>query len=126
MSRQEMAELLPGNFNPTAKLNRLLRESGPQEVPDCTFTDSRGEAALRELFGEREQLLAIRNLGQACRHCTLRANGFNRVLPRLEDAIAVVPVPKDPPGVQWSFASSRGWRLRPASRGGGPTSASGS
>ena len=119
MPKQGVAELQLEIFNLTAKLNDLLKESEPQEVPDYTFTDSRGEVTLRELFGEREQLLAIHNMGQACRYCTLWADGFNGVLPHLEDAMAVVLLSKDPPGVQGNFASSRGWRFRLASHGGG-------
>ena len=119
MPKQGLAELQLEIFNLTAKLNDLLKESEPQEVPDYTFTDSRGEVTLRQLFGDRKQLLAIHNMGQACRYCTLWADGFNGVLPHLEDAMAVVLLSKDSPELQRNFAGSRGWRFRLASHGGG-------
>ena len=119
MSKQGIAELRFEIFNLTAKLNDLLKESEPQEVTNYTFTDLRGEVTLHELFGNREQLLAIHNMGQACRYCTLWADGFNGVLPHIEDAMAVVLLSKDPPEVQRNFASSRNWRFRLASHGGG-------
>lgn len=58
-------------------------------------------------------------MGQACRFCTLWADGFNGFLPHLESAMAVVLVSKDEPRLQQSFANSRGWRFRLASHGGG-------
>jgi predicted dithiol-disulfide oxidoreductase (DUF899 family) len=58
-------------------------------------------------------------MGQACRYCTLWADGFNGLLPHLESAISVVLVSKDTPEVQRKFANSRGWRFRLASHGGG-------
>ena len=119
MSDQGIAELQLEIFNLTAKLNGLLKESEPQEVANYTFTDLRGEVTLRQLFGDREQLLAIHNMGQACRYCTLWADGFNGVLPHLEDAMAVVLLSKDPPEVQRNFANSRSWGFRLASHGGG-------
>lgn len=119
MSNQGIAELQLEIFNLTAKLNELLKDSEPREVANYTFTDLRGEVTLRQLFGDREQLLVIHNMGQACRYCTLWADGFNGVLPHLENAMAVVLLSKDPPEVQRNFASSRNWRFRLASHGGG-------
>ena len=119
MSNQGIAELQLEIFNLTAKLNDLLKDSEPREVVNYRFTDLRGEVTLRQLFGDREQLLAIHNMGQACRYCTLWADGFNGVLPHLEDAMAVVLLSKDPPEVQRNFANSRNWRFRLASHGGG-------
>ena len=48
MFKQGIAELQLEIFNLTAKLNGLLRESEPQEVPDHTFTNPRGEVPLRK------------------------------------------------------------------------------
>ena len=119
MSEQGIAELQLEIFNLTGKLNDLLKDSEPQEVANYTFTDLLGEVTLRQLFGDREQLLAIHNMGQACRYCTLWGDGFNGVLPHLEDAMAVVLLSKDPPEVQRKFANSRNWGFRLASHGGG-------
>ena len=99
---------------------RELRKASPAvAVPDYSFATTDGETTLRALFGERDKLLVIHNMGQGCRYCTLWADGFNGLLPHLEDALAVVLVSKDPPDVQRAFAGSRGWRFRMASHGGG-------
>ena len=74
---------------------------------------------LLELFGGKDKLLAIHNMGQGCRYCTLWADGFNGLLPHLESALSVVLLSKDPPEVQRRFANARGWRFRLASHGGG-------
>ncbi len=103
----------------TAELTALRRASPGSPVPDYTFQTQDGETTLRELFGDRDQLLAIHNMGQGCRYCTLWADGFNGLLPHLESALAVVLVSKDLPEVQRRFANSRGWRFRLASHGGG-------
>ena len=103
----------------TAELAALRRASPGAPVPDYTFRTQDGEATLRDLFGDRDQLLAIHNMGQGCRYCTLWADGFNGLLPHLEAAVAVVLLSKDPPEVQRTFANARGWRFRLASHGGG-------
>ena len=58
-------------------------------------------------------------MGQACRYCTLWADGFNGFVPHLESTMAVALVSKDSPQRQREFANSRGWRFRLASHGGG-------
>ena len=103
----------------TAELNAMRKDRAAEPVPDYTFKTTTGETTLRTLFGQRDELLVIHNMGQGCRYCTVWADGFNGLLPHLEDAMAVVLVSKDPPDVQCRFASSRGWRFRMASHGGG-------
>lgn len=85
-----------------------------------TFDTLGGKTSLSELFGDHDQLLVIHNMGQACRYCTLWADGVNGLLPHLEDALSVVFVSKDPPAVQRRLANSRGWRFRQVSHAGGP------
>ena len=81
----------------TAELNALRKDRAAEPVPDYTFKTTTGETTLRTLFGQRDKLLVIHNMGQGCRYCTVWADGFNGLLPHLEDAMAVVLVSKDPP-----------------------------
>ena len=108
----EIAEL-------TAKLNAARRAASGREVPDYAFRTLDGEVRLRGLFAGHDRLLAIHNMGQGCRYCTLWADGINGFLPHLESAMAVVLVSKDDPETQRRFANARGWRFRLASHGGG-------
>ena len=116
----EIAELEKRIGDLINKLGTLRKASVGQPVPNYTFATTDGQTTLRDLFGPRSKLLVIHNMGQGCRFCTLWADGFNGLLPHLEDALAVVLVSKDPPPVQRTFANSRGWRFRMASHGGEP------
>ena len=102
-----------------AELNALQKENPATPVPNYTFKTMAGETTLLDLFGDSERLLAIHNMGQGCRYCTLWADGFNGLLPHLENALAVVLLSKDPPETQRRFANARGWRFQLASHGGG-------
>ncbi len=103
----------------TEQLNAMRRAAAGAPIPDYPFQTLEGERRLSELFGGRDKLLAIHNMGQGCRYCTLWADGINGFLPHLESALGVVLLSKDPPATQRRFANSRGWRFRLASHGGG-------
>jgi predicted dithiol-disulfide oxidoreductase (DUF899 family) len=102
----------------TNKLNLLKKDVRGREVGNYTFATQGGTTTLLDLFGPHDKLLMIHNMGQACRYCTLWADGFNGLLPHLESAMSVVLVSKDDPETQRRFANSRGWRFRLASHGG--------
>lgn len=119
MSNHEIADLERQIANLTARLNRLRRDAVRQPVPDYRLATLSGEATLLELFGDKERLLAIHNMGQGCRYCTLWADGFNGLLAHLESVMSVVLLSRDPPRLQRDFANSRNWRFRLASHGGG-------
>ncbi|MBX2804140.1 MAG: DUF899 family protein [Myxococcales bacterium] len=107
-------------FELTAKLNELRAAAEPEPVGDYRFSTLSGAVQLRDLFAGKDRLLVVHNMGQACRYCTLWADGFNGLLPHLESAMAVVVASGDPPEVQRRFASSRGWRFRMVSHEGTP------
>jgi len=102
-----------------ARLNELRAKSEGRKVEDYVFRTLEGEVRLSELFAGQDKLLVIHNMGQACRYCTLWADGFNGLLPHLESAMSVVLASKDDPGTQRDFARSRGWAFRLVSHGGG-------
>lgn len=119
MSDSKIAELEQEIFKLTGKLNELRREAASEPVPDYRFATLSGEVSLLDLFAGKQQLLAIHNMGHGCRYCTLWADGFNGLLAHLETAMSVVLLSRDPPQLQRDFASSRNWRFRLASHGGG-------
>lgn len=106
-------------YEKAQKLAELRRAETPQPVADYALKTLDGETTLSALFGGRDRLLVIHNMGQGCRYCTLWADGLNGVLDHLEDAMAVALVSKDPPETQRRIALDRGWRFRTASHGGG-------
>ena len=66
---------------------------------------------LSELFGDKDTLFVIHNMGTTCRYCTLWADGFNGVLPHLQSRAAFVVSSPDEPARQQQFANSRGWKF---------------
>jgi predicted dithiol-disulfide oxidoreductase (DUF899 family) len=115
----EIQKLEQEVYSLSQRLEQLRRDSPLAEVKNYTFKTETGDVTLRELFGEKEILFAIHNMGQGCRYCTLWADGLNGFLPHLEEKFAVALLSKDAPELQRRFANSRGWRYRMASHGGG-------
>ena len=90
MSNREIEKLEREIASLTARLNRLRNDAAPRPVPDYRFATLSGEFMLLDLFGGKQRLLAIHNMGQGCRYCTLWADGFNGMLAHLESAMSVV------------------------------------
>src|SRR5437773_5644616 len=100
------------------KMRALQQQVEPEEVENYRFATSDGPVRLSELFGDKEYLFVIHNMGEGCPACTMWADGFNGVLPHLENRAAfVVSSPDDPPA-QRAFAAERGWRFRMVSHQG--------
>lgn len=106
-------------YEMTLELNELRKQAVAHEVPNYDFQTQAGPTTLLDLFAGQTKLLMIHNMGQSCRYCTLWGDGFNGLVDHLESAMSVVMVSKDEPELQRQFASSRGWRFRLASHGGG-------
>ena len=119
MTAQRISELQQQIFELTGELGTLLKQSPGAAVPNYSFATGEGEISLKQLFADKDTLLAIHNMGQGCRYCTLWADGFNGFLTHLESSMSVVLLSKDSPEVQRRFANSRGWRFRLASHSGG-------
>ena len=81
-------------------------------MTDYAFTRSTGEtAAWQDLFGTKDDLIVIHNMGRGCSYCTLWADGFNGVYPHLANRAAFVVASPDKPEAQSQFATARGWRF---------------
>ena len=106
-------------YEKALKLAELRQAEPARPVGNYAFQTINGETSLLDLFGDRNRLLAIHNMGQACRYCTLWADGINGILDHLEDAFAVVLLSKDAPEIQRRMALNRGWKFRMASHAGG-------
>jgi predicted dithiol-disulfide oxidoreductase (DUF899 family) len=102
--RQEIAAL-------REKIRAAQAEIEPQAVQDYVFSSLGGPRRLSELFGAKEDLILIHNMGRKCPACTLWADGFNGVYPHLADRAAFVVTSPDSPAVQQDFAAARGWRF---------------
>lgn len=95
------------------ELKKLRAELPAQEVEDYVFEDWNGvEVKLSELFGGKDELILVSNMGKSCRYCTLWADNYNGIVKPLNDRAAFVVVSPDSPEVQKEFAASRGWNFR--------------
>jgi len=94
-----------------AKMREAQAAAGPQEVEKYEFATPEARVRLSELFGGKDDLIVIHNMGASCTYCTLWADGYNGIYPHLADRAAFVISSPDPPAAQKKFAASRGWRF---------------
>lgn len=94
------------------ELARMRRRRPAEFVGDFILRGPGDTAvALSTLFGDRDDLIVVHNMGSRCPYCTLWADGFSGVLPHLLDRTSLAVVSPDTPDVQQRFAVSRGWKF---------------
>lgn len=92
--------------------SRLYREIPEEVVDDYEFKTRDGQPIkLSELFGDKEDLLIVHNMGQSCVYCTLWADGLTGFTPHLTDRAAFVLSSPDSPTVLKDFSESRNWNF---------------
>jgi len=116
MSYKETAEKLSIYRGQIDELRKKMREVQasiePEGVSDYLFKRAgAGTVKLSELFGDKDTLFVIHNMGASCPYCTLWADGFNGVFDHLSSRAAFVLSSPDTPEQQQKFAASRGWRF---------------
>ena len=95
------------------KYIKLVSKLAKKDVEDYVLKDRDGkDVKLSEMFGDKENLFVIHNMGKACSYCTLWADGFSGVTYFMEKKAAFVLVSPDAPEVQKEFADSRGWKFK--------------
>jgi len=96
------------------KLVQLSRRLPHEEIEkDFVLKDwNQRDVRLSELFGNKDDLILIHNMGKQCPYCTLWADGFNGLLKHFENKSAFAVVSPDTPATQEKFAKSRRWKFR--------------
>ena len=103
---------LEAEFQSTrAAMVKYLRSKPATITETFSFTDGERSYTLSDFFGDNDDLIVIHNMGVACRHCTLWADGVNGLLPHLESRTSVVLVNEDPIETQKRIAAKRGWKF---------------
>jgi len=88
----------------------LSSKLADMEVKDYTFRDREGkDVKLSSLFGNRDHLILIHNMGRSCAYCTIWADGFKDTYKEIEKKASFVLVTPDSPEVHKKFAESRNW-----------------
>jgi predicted dithiol-disulfide oxidoreductase (DUF899 family) len=100
------------------KVRAVQAELEPEEVEDYAFATPEGAVRLSDLFGDKDTLFVVHNMGTGCIYCTIWADGLNGVIGHLEDRAAFVVSSPDSPAKQQEFARSRGWTLPMVSHAG--------
>lgn len=84
---------------------------GWYEVKDFTLSTIKGKKVkLSDLFGDKDELIVIQNMGESCPYCTLWADGFSGVAKHLENRAGFALVSPDAPEKLKKFAKSRKWK----------------
>ncbi len=110
---QKIMELYQEISAKKAEFYKLCKQAPRFEVPDYELSDPDGAALhLSDLFGAKEELILVHNMGRKCPYCTMWADGFNGVYKHLESRAAFVVSTPDEPAVIKAFAASRGWNFR--------------
>jgi predicted dithiol-disulfide oxidoreductase (DUF899 family) len=95
------------------KMVKLLAKQAKMDVTDYSLKDTGGnDVKLSAMFGDKENLILVHNMGKACSYCTLWADGFSGVSYFIEKKSAFALVSPDSPEVQKEFADSRGWKFK--------------
>jgi predicted dithiol-disulfide oxidoreductase (DUF899 family) len=110
----EEIQALEKQINELKEQLAKLRQTQPRTpVGEYTFkTHDGGEVKLSELFGDKDDLILIHNMGSGCVYCTLWADGFNSSVDHLSNRAAFVVVSPNTVEQQIQFAKSRGWNFR--------------
>jgi predicted dithiol-disulfide oxidoreductase (DUF899 family) len=96
-----------------AELVKLTKKLHGEVVEDYKlYGPGNKSVKLSQLFGDKEDLIVIHNMGTGCSYCTMWADGFNGLVPHLEDRAALVLVSPDAPKVQAAFARQRNWKFK--------------
>jgi predicted dithiol-disulfide oxidoreductase (DUF899 family) len=122
MSYRNTTERLNELREQIAALRKEIRQTQsavePESVENYIFATVSGPVTLADLFGDKDTLFVIHNMGASCINCTMWADGFNGVLPHLESRAAFVVSSPDAPEKQQNFKESRGWKFRMVSHRG--------
>lgn len=115
MTYQEDSQKLSAYRQQIAELRKKMRDVqsniAPEKVQDYTFATPQGSVQLSTLFGDKDTLILVHNMGRSCVYCTMWADGFNGIYPHLRDRAAFVVTSPDDPATQQRFAADRGWRF---------------
>jgi predicted dithiol-disulfide oxidoreductase (DUF899 family)/predicted enzyme related to lactoylglutathione lyase len=94
------------------QLSRLRLSVPEQLVRNYKFELTGDEkVSLLDLFGDKNELFVVHNMGKSCSYCTMWADGFNGIYHHLNDQASFVVASPDAPEVQENFAAERKWRF---------------
>lgn len=101
------------------KVNELRKQIEKRPVNDYVIKDLSGrDVSLSSLFGDKDDLILVHNMGKRCSYCTMWADGLIGIKDHLSDRAAFVVVSYDDPETARQFGASRNWSFLLYSNGG--------
>jgi predicted dithiol-disulfide oxidoreductase (DUF899 family) len=95
-----------------AKKKETLAKMRRVKFDDFKLVQHDGKAtSLSKLFGNRDELIVVHNMGASCPYCALWADGFNGALKHLENRAAFALESPDAPAVQSKVIAKQGWNF---------------
>jgi len=118
-ARKKLAAVA-GKIAKLEKQARTIRARAPRRrVDDYELARADGGTVrLSALFGQKDRLVLVHNMGKSCPYCTMWADGFNALWKHVTDKAAFVLVNNDAPADQARVARARGWSFPMVSAGG--------
>ena len=91
-------------------IDKARKAQGPETLAKpYTLNTPEGQKQLADLFGDKDELVLIHNMGESCSYCTMWADTLQSSLPYLRTRAQVVLVSPDDPNRQSEIAKERGW-----------------
>ncbi len=109
MSTEKIHELRKQIMDLRGQVTALQKKLPKETVQDYQFDSESGSVSLSSLFGDKQSLFVVHNMGTSCNYCMLWADGFNGVSQHLKDRAAFVISSPDSVEVQQAYRSERGW-----------------
>lgn len=98
----------------TQQLFKARAAADPEPISDFTFETKDGPRKLSELFGDKNELILIHNMGKSCSYCTMWADCLEGSKKHIETRASLVLISPDDPETQGKLAAARGWTFRTA------------
>lgn len=109
--QQEMERLDREITERRIELNRLKRSVAGPISGTYRFAGTSGATTLADLFGDRDDLIVVHNMGRNCPYCTMWGDGLNGLYNHIANRASCVLASPDDPSAQREFAQSRQWRM---------------
>jgi predicted dithiol-disulfide oxidoreductase (DUF899 family) len=109
MSAKKIHELRKQVMELRGQIAALQKVLPRETVEDYKFDSEAGPVSLASLFGDRDSLFVVHNMGTGCNYCMLWADGFNGVADHLKDRAAFVISSPDSVETQQAVRADRNW-----------------
>lgn len=107
---EQIRELQKEVMDAKQRLRDAIASFEPEPVEDWELHGLNGCVVnLSRLFGGKNELLVVHNMGRGCNYCSLWGDAMKGIAPHLMQRCGFVLCSNDPPEVIRAFRETRGW-----------------